>query len=406
MSSSRSDRAKMEVLDVDVDVAPRPWPDTSGVPYAKAVVNTVLNGTLTEGRETALLEAEFADWLGAEQGTVVAVSSGTHAVEAALRAAGVDESWTVIVPALTFSGSALGVLNIGAHLRFADVTRDTFNIDPQYVAAMLDGRPTAVVAVDLHGLPANYYSLSRWPVTIIEDACQAYGAKQDGRPAGRLSSRAAFSLNKTKTLFAGEGGLVVLQNDGEAERVREMRRFGELGTGEFDRYNGPEKRWMWGGDVSQHYGSNWKIPEVSAAIARVSLRSLDYAVDQASVAGDLLSAACRESGVLDPPRIPPGSKHAWHKFRVYPSPDVPRERMMVALRAAGVPTCLWQTRPLPEHPAFRDHPDISNQDPWDIADHVCRHTFIIGDEDRPLAALSQEEAERWAEKIANVRSTL
>lgn len=380
---------------MESSLASATWPDLTEGTYAAAVERVVASGELTEHREVALLEAEFGDYLGADYSAVAAVSSGTAAVEACLRVLGVDKDWDVFVPAMTFAGSALGVLNIGANLRFVDVRPGTWNIDPDAVGAALGSRQAAVVAVDLHGLPANYYSLERLDVRLVEDACQAYGASQDGREAGRLASAAAFSLNKTKTLFAGEGGLCVFRDPEYAQVVRLMRRFGEPWCAV------PSQRWAHGADYCAGFGANWKLPELSAAIARASLRELDGHVQRAASAAAVLHVACQQSDLLVPPLVPPGSTHAWHKFRVVPG-DVDRDRVMRALASAGVPVCLWQTRPLPDHPLFAD----CQADPYPEARRALAETFIIGNEDRPLASLRNSEVEDWAEKIANLRSYL
>src|SRR3989449_11131961 len=161
--------------------------------------------------EMRALEAEFAAAVGAR--FCLATNSGTSALHIALAAAGVGLGDEVIVPALSFIATAQAVLHQGAIPVFADIDPVTYDIDPADAARRVTSRSRAIVAGHLHGLPADM-SASDAPaqgagLTVIEDAAQAHGALYKGRAVGTLGAMAAFSLNSTKNLPVGEGGLLV-----------------------------------------------------------------------------------------------------------------------------------------------------------------------------------------------------
>src|SRR5207302_10310399 len=171
------------------------------------------------------LEAEFAAAIGAR--FCLATNSGTSALHIALAAAGIVAGDEVIIPALSFIATAQAVLHQGATPVFADVDPVTYNLDPADAARRVTQRTRAIVPVHLHGLPADVDAITtlaqRAGLTVIEDAAQAHGALYHGRPVGTLGTMAAYSLNSTKNLPAGEGGLFVTSSEtlhARAARVR------------------------------------------------------------------------------------------------------------------------------------------------------------------------------------------
>jgi len=160
----------------------------------KAVVEALVSGWLTTGPRVCEFEQAFAAHAGAAQ--AVAVSSGTAALHAAMRAIGVKPGDEVIVPALTFAASANAALYEGATPVFADVEGDTLLIDPSSVRRLLTPATRAIVAVDYAGQPADYDALREIArprgIRVIADACHAPGATYKGRPVGTLGDISCF----------------------------------------------------------------------------------------------------------------------------------------------------------------------------------------------------------------------
>lgn len=367
----------------------QPWPDLSPPAYAEAVERVMASGTLTEGPEVPLLEAEFEAFQGGSL-QAVAVNSGCTALELAARIAGVAGR-EVIVPALTFSGSVLPIIRAGGIPVFADVDERTFNLTPETVdRARGVGRPPRyVMAVHLHGLPAPVYALTGMGY-VIEDACQALGAWDKGLRAGAIGHSAGFSLNAKKTVFAGEGGILMVAPE-ELEKARLLRHYGMTAA----------ERGVSTATCRSSGSWNSKLPELSAAIARASLGELSPRLDAASFAAELLRSALPEGGPLLAPLVPKWSIHAWHKFRVLAASEASARVAMRLLEDRGVSVGRWQRCALTQQAAFREFRGRGT-----VAQDVLDRSFIVGAEDRPLCAVSPETAASWAQALHEVRGLL
>jgi perosamine synthetase len=317
-------------------------------------------------REVELLESEWAAFTGAPH--CAAVATGTAAIELALAALGIEPGAEILVPALTFIGSAVAPVHRLIVPVFVDIDPETFTIDPAAVAAAITPRTQAILAVHLHGLPCDMDQLravaSRHGLRLVEDAAQAHGAKCGDRRAGVLGDAAAFSLNASKNLpTCGEGGLVTTSDPDVHERIVRQRQFGEDLSGERD-YS------------SQVLGGNAKLSAINAAFTCCQLRRLaEYDVIRERNVLELFSRLAELPGILLPAR-PIGRTHAWHILRLrfapaamgYPDvhPAALRTVIQRAMRAEGVPLQQYQRVPLPAQPAFRTHDGFGGY-PWRLA---------------------------------------
>jgi len=178
-------------------------------------------------------EAEAAEYLGVPH--AVACASGTDALLLVLKALELEPGDEVIVPAFTFFASAGAIWNAGLRPVFADIDPATFNVDPASVRSVITDRTRAIMAVHLFGQMADMPALEaiarEYGLALIEDAAQAFGARQrqDGawRMAGTVGTAGCFSFFPTKNLGAfGDGGMVVTRDAALAERVRKLRMHG------------------------------------------------------------------------------------------------------------------------------------------------------------------------------------
>ena len=165
--------------------------------------------------EMSALEREFADYCGVTHG--LACNGGTAAIHMALAAAGIGPGDEVITSAFSFLATPVAVLHQSAVPIFADIDPRTFNIDPADVERRITPRTKAIIPVHVHGVCADMDAITaaarRHGLVVIEDACQAPGARYKGKRAGSLSEMAAFSLNGTKNFPVGEGGLFVTSDE-------------------------------------------------------------------------------------------------------------------------------------------------------------------------------------------------
>ena len=285
-------------------VTPRRWPiltEADRAAVARVLDRGVLSGA--GAPEMKALEAEFAAMVGAR--FCLATNSGTSALHIALAAAGVGQGDEVIVPALSFIATAQAVLHQGATPVFADVDPATYNIDPNDAAQRVTARTRAIVPVHLHGLPADMDALGalaeRHGLAIIEDAAQAHGALYKGRAVGTLGAMAAFSLNSTKNLPAGEGGLFVTNSEEHYARAARVR---------FDGLEPPSK---WDAThplddeaeaLATLRGFMYLPGELTSALARAQLQRLGETTARSQRNAARLSERLGRLPGVEPPAVP------------------------------------------------------------------------------------------------------
>jgi perosamine synthetase len=291
-----------------------------------AVVRVLRSRRLVQGSEVAAFEEEFTSLVNGRH--CVAVSSGTTALHLALRACDIGPGDEVIVPSFTFGATAHAIIHAGARPVFADITPETFTLDPDAVSAAITPRTAAILPVHLFGHPAAMDRLTalatRHGLALIEDAAQAVGATFDGTPVGAFGDAAAFSFYPTKNMHAIEGGMVVASDPQTARRLRLLRNQGMTGPYEYE--------------VA---GYNARLTDVAAAVGRVQLNALAWWTARRRANAAYLLDTLQRVGL---PTVVPGAHHVYHQFVIRtPGRDQLRER----LAAVGVETAVHY--PLPVH---------------------------------------------------------
>jgi dTDP-4-amino-4,6-dideoxygalactose transaminase len=195
-------------------------PPAVGDEEIAAVAEAIRSGWLTTGPRAAELERRFAEYAGA--GHALAVSSGTAAMHLALVALGIGPGDEVITTPITWPATANVIVHTGATPVFADVQDDTLNIDPARVAELVTARTKAILPVHLYGQPADLDPIHALGLPVVEDAAHAAESAYRGRKIGGLSEATCFSLYATKSIAAGEGGIVTTSSDELAEAVRAL----------------------------------------------------------------------------------------------------------------------------------------------------------------------------------------
>lgn len=327
-----------------VRTAPMPgWPAPG--PAAQAAVAEVLaSGRLNywTGGQGRALEAEYAETLGRAHG--VAVANGTLALELALRAFGIGPGDEVIVPARTFIATASAVVAVGATPVVADIERDSGNIDPADVHARITGNTRAIIPVHVGGWPADVPALlgiaREHDLVVIEDCAQANGAHLGGRPVGALGSHAAaFSFCQDKIVPAGEGGLLLLDDDAAFERAWAYKDHGKTRDKVESPAPGGRSAFRW---VHDSFGSNWRLSETGAALARAGLAELPEWHEARTRNALRLARGLSAVRGLRVPLPEPGTVHAFYRLYAYTEPqalatDWDRDAITQAVSAEGVP---------------------------------------------------------------------
>jgi dTDP-4-amino-4,6-dideoxygalactose transaminase len=229
------------------------------------------------------------------------------------------------MPPLTFFATASMALAVGAKPVFADVRRDSYNLDPEKAVAAISKRTAAVMPVDLYGQTVDMDPILEAAkdrgIPVIEDACQAHGAEYKGRKAGKLGTTACFSFYATKNMTTGEGGMVVTDDDEIAERARLLRSHGEASKYEH-----------------VLLGYNYRMTEMAAAIGLVQLKKLEGWVRQRRQNAAALTKGLADVKGLVLPSEGNWMVHAYYQYIVRAEPDFPlrRDEIVAKLNEAGV----------------------------------------------------------------------
>ncbi|MSQ73420.1 MAG: DegT/DnrJ/EryC1/StrS family aminotransferase [Betaproteobacteria bacterium] len=287
------------------------------------------SGQFIQGVELESFEREFAAYCGVDH--CVGTGSGLAALHLTLRAWGIGPGDEVIVPSNTHIATWLAVTHTGATPVPVEPRLETYNIDPDRLAASINARTRAIVAVHLYGQPADMDAIvdvaRMRGIHVLEDAAQAHGARYKGRRTGSLGDAAGFSFYPSKNLGAlGDGGAVTTNDAALAERLRSLRNYGSSTK-----------------NCNDHLGFNARLDELQAAFLRIKLKSLD--ADNArrgEIAARLHEGLADAAVVL--PEVPAWAQPVWHQFVVR---HATRDDLIRRLDRAGVETLIHY--PIPPH---------------------------------------------------------
>jgi len=298
-----------------------------------AIADVLSGGHYILGKAVAQFEESFADFSGVA--FAVGVGSGTDALTLALLACGIEQNDEVVLPALTFAGSAHAILRAGAKPIFADVDPLTRCLDPKAVAAAITPKTKAIMPVHLFGSIGDMQGLKalaeKHGLKIIADCAQAHGATSDGKPVATLADASAFSFYPTKNLGCiGDGGAVLTNDPAIAQRLRAHRNYGFFDTSR----------------ISEMPAFNSRLDELQAAILSVLLTSLAEENAQRCQIAEIYRQTLHDLPIGLPPDI---AGSVYHQFAIT-HPE--RDSLRAHLKAAGVESAVHYSPGLHQHPAF------------------------------------------------------
>jgi perosamine synthetase len=289
------------------------------------------------GTKTAAMEEKFAALMGAKH--CLAVTSGTAALHTAMGAINPNPGDEIITTPVSDMGTVIGILYQNAIPVFADVEPNGFNLDPASVRRNLTDRTRAIIVVHLWGTAANMDEFLKIGeehcLPIIEDCAQAYLTTCEGRRVGTLGRMGCFSLQQSKHITSGDGGLVITDDDQLASRAR---LFADKG---------------WDRTVSERghvfLGPNYRISELQSAVTLAQLGKLESVCARRRELGDRLTKGIAGlHGVYGLPlREGCDNTYWYYPIRVVASElGMPRARFQAALNAEGLWSGTWIGRPL------------------------------------------------------------
>lgn len=279
------------------------------------------------GDELRAFEEEFARAMGA--GFAVGVSSGSAAIELSLRDAGITGE--VLTSALTAPFTAVAIRAAGCEPRFCDIDPETLQIDAKDAAMRATRRTRAIVPVHLYGQPCALDRIRRIGLPVIQDACQAHGARIRGKSLAAFSTHVAYSFYPTKNLGClGDGGIILTNSQAAVDRLRMLRDGGRRGD-----------------QIAHIAGSNARLDEIQCGFLRAFLPRLDeWNAHRARIAA-IYDESLRDCAGVTPVRRTPESVNHLYVIRAERRDDL---RDYLARREIG--SAIHYPVPLHQHPAF------------------------------------------------------
>ena len=301
-------------------------------------------GQYIMGAEVRELEGKLAEFCDAKH--CVTCANGTDALTLCLTAMGIRTGDAVIVPSFTFAATAEAPCLLGATPVFAEIDPDTYNIDPASVVRCIEVAraqgliPKAIIAVDLFGLPANWPALMQiarnHDLKIIDDSAQGWGGTIEDRMTGSLADITTTSFFPAKPLGCyGDGGAIFTDDADMAALLDSLRVHGK-GSEKYD---------------NVRIGTNSRLDTLQAAILLEKLAIYEDEIDARNAIADRYTAALHNQ--FKTPHVPDGYRSIWAQYTLQ-SDD--RDRVMVQLKAAGIPSVVYYPRPLHTQTAYSRFP--------------------------------------------------
>ncbi|HJU33771.1 MAG TPA: DegT/DnrJ/EryC1/StrS family aminotransferase [Nitrososphaera sp.] len=290
---------------------------------------------------------------------LVSVNSGTAALYAALLAAGIKQGDEVLIPSFTFVATANAVVAAGGRPVFVDVNKDDYTMDASDLKAKITKKSKVVIPVHLYGHPCNIDEIGelaeKHSLNIIEDACQSLGSSYKKKQTGTFGALGCFSMYASKVLTAGEGGAVATDSDELADKLKMIRNHGMV--------EGYDTRML---------GLNLRLPELSAAVAKVQMQKLDNMLEIRRRNAELLTKLLFDSSKKYDVKLPEETddkKFNWYLYTVALSSE--RDQIKNTLVQNNVGATVYYSPPVHKMP-FYAHAASETKLPmteW-CADHV------------------------------------
>ncbi|HRN69567.1 MAG TPA: DegT/DnrJ/EryC1/StrS family aminotransferase [Candidatus Woesebacteria bacterium] len=300
----------------------------------QAVIAVLRSGNLAQGEKVAEFEKKFSSYIGTKY--AVATSNGTTALHLALLSLDLSKGDEIITSPFSFIASANTAIYSDVIPVFADINPKTFNIDPDLIESKITRKTKVIIPVHLYGLPAEMYKIKKIAekhnIKIVEDACQAHGAKIKNNFVGSIGDLACFSFYPTKNMTTGEGGIITTNNKLLAERLRLLRS------------HGMKKRYH-----HSYLGYNFRMTDIAAAIGIEQLKKLNKFNKIRILNANLYIKYLSKTTGIDVPLIPKNFHHVFHQFTIRINSKYPltRDQVIEKLKKNGIGSEIYY--PIPIH---------------------------------------------------------
>jgi len=356
----------------------------------KDVKAILRSGMLTLGEYTKRFELAFSRLC--EVPWALAVSSGTSALEIALRVTGLKNGEEVLVPTNTFTSTAAAVMFAGGKPVFTDVSARSLCVDVENVQRCLTTKTKGVIVVHVGGLVCPEIKAIKEicedrNLFLIEDAAHAHGSTIDKQPAGSIGDIGCFSFYPTKVMTTCEGGMITTKKEEFAKKTSVLR---DQGKESFS------------SNAIIELGYNWRMNEISAAIGLTQLKRLPGFIKHRNEIACYYDEKLSKIDGIEPLKNPSNILNSYYKYVTFLSPEIPRDNFKQKLRERGV-RCggevYWP--PLHMQPVYQRLLEVKEGD-FPVAEDVCKRMVCL-----PMySQMTLSEAEYVVEHIKEVLSEL
>jgi dTDP-4-amino-4,6-dideoxygalactose transaminase len=305
-----------------------------------AVVTSILkNGALTSaanqgGKHVQNFEKSVTSFVKSKY--AIAVNSGTAALQAALYALDIKNGDEVLVPSFTFVATANAVVSTGAKPVFVDVLKENYTMDPDDLEKKITKKTRAIIPVHLYGNIADIDRLAeiskKYNLPIIEDSAQSLGSKYKGKHSGTFFEMGCYSMYPAKVMTAGEGGFIVTNNKKLRDKLLMIRNHG-----------------MVHGYDTKMFGLNFRLPEISAAIATVQMKKLPNFLKIRKQNAELLSKLLSDLKVT----LPHQRKNENVNWYLYTIAIEKRDNLLKKLNEKGIGAASYYPTPVHKTPFYK-----------------------------------------------------
>jgi len=304
-----------------------------------SVVTSILkNGVLTStsnngGPHVQAFEKSVAAFIKSKY--VIAVNSGTAALQAALYALGVKKGDEVLIPSFTFIATANAIVSTGAKPVFVDILKENYTIDPDDLEKKITKKTCAIIPVHLYGNVANIERLSeiskKYHLPIIEDSAQSLGSTYKGKHAGTFFEMGCWSMYPAKVMTSGEGGFIATNDKKLREKLLMIRNHGMV--------NGYDTKIL---------GLNLRLPEINAAIATIQMKKLPNFLKSRKKNAELLTTILSDLKVI----LPHQRNNEHVNWYLYTIATKKRNTLLKNLNLKGIGATSYYSVPIHKTPFY------------------------------------------------------
>lgn len=355
-----------------------------------AILETVGDSVFIGGSQVTKLEETLAEYVGVKH--CITCANGTDALQLAMMTWGVGEGDAVFVPDFTFFSSGEVVPCVDATPVFVDIDRDTFNISVseleeqiKWVKDNTDLNPRVIVAVDLFGQPARHVEIRKiadnYGMYVLEDGAQGFGGRIGDKKTCSFGDISTTSFFPAKPLGCyGDGGAIFTDNDEWAEMLRSIKVHGK-GKDKYD---------------NVRIGMNSRLDTIQAAVLLEKLTFFDEEVSACNNVAGMYERYLEDRSGVVVPTVLDGYVSSWAQYTILVESPAVRDRLIVALKEADIPSMIYYRKPMHMQGAFHD--ELVGLDSYAVTEEVCGRCMSL-----PMSAyVTEEDVKKISEVVRGV----